>query len=112
MIKTQENFDSYSLSNLYNILKSHEAKVKEIADEKDKTTFGDPLAFVSNTNVIESCYNVKDGENEEGLIVNSDDEIVAYYSNNNVKNFYKKPMKGNLKNNTFKKTTSTSNPVV
>lgn len=78
-IKTQENFDSYFLSNLYNILKSHEVEVKEIAEEKDKVSFGGPLALVSY---------VKDDENEEGLIVNSDDEAVPYYSNNNVKNFY------------------------
>lgn len=62
MIKNQENFDSYSLSNLYNILKAHEAKVKYIADEKDKSSFGGRLALVSKTNINEACSDVKDGE--------------------------------------------------
>ena len=46
MIKRKENFDSYSLSNLYNILKAHEADFKEIVDQKDKTCIDGPLALV------------------------------------------------------------------
>lgn len=83
------NFDSYSLSNVYNILKSHEVEVKEIIDEKDKTTFWGPLARVSKTNVNKACFDVEDSKDKEGLIVNSDDNIVAYYSNNNFKKYYK-----------------------
>lgn len=33
MIKTQVNFDTYSLLNLYKILKAHESKLKEMAKE-------------------------------------------------------------------------------
>ena len=109
MIKTQENFNSYSLSNLYNILKAHEVEVKETADENDKTSFGGPLALISKTNVKDACSDDVDGKSEEGVIVNSDDEAVAYYSNNNVKKVYKKSIKGNFKNNSFKKVASTSN---
>lgn len=35
MIKTHEKFDSYYLSNLYNILKAHKSEAKEIVDDKD-----------------------------------------------------------------------------
>lgn len=45
LIKTYENFDSYTLSIFYNILKAHEYDVKEIADEKEKNAFGGPLAL-------------------------------------------------------------------
>lgn len=37
--KTHEKFDSYSSSVLYNILKAREFDVREIVDEKDKSTF-------------------------------------------------------------------------
>lgn len=87
-------------------MKSQEAEVKEIANEKDNTTFGGPLALVSKTNVKDPCFDDEDGENEEGFIVNSDDEVMAYYSNNNVKKF-KKIVKENFKNNPFKKTSLT-----
>lgn len=46
MIKTQEKFDSYSLSNLYNIL-AHENETKELSVVKDKMNHGGPLALVS-----------------------------------------------------------------
>lgn len=59
MIKMQENFDNYSFSNLYNILKSHESKVKEIVDEKVQMNFCVPLALVLKTSVKEVCF---DGE--------------------------------------------------
>lgn len=111
MIKTQENFDSYSLSNLYNILKAHEAEVKEIANVKDKANFGGPLALIYKTNIHE-CSSNKDDDNEEGMIVNSKDEVVTYYSKNNVKNIYKKPIKWNFKSNTFKKVALTWNTIV
>lgn len=71
-------------------MKAHEAKVKEIVDEKDKASFGGPFALVSKTNVNEASSDVEDSENEKGLIVNSNNEVVTYYSNNNVKKFYKK----------------------
>lgn len=48
LIKSHENFESYSLSVFYNILKAHEDDVKESVDEKekDKATFGGPLDFL------------------------------------------------------------------
>lgn len=111
-IKNQEKFDSYSLPNLYNISKAHEAQVKEIVDDTDKTNFGGTLALISETNINEASYDVKDDENEEGLIMNYNDDVVAYYSNNNNKKIYKKPIKGNFKSNTFKKVAQTSNLVI
>lgn len=54
MIKTQENFDTYSLSNLYNILKALDLEVKEIADENNKMNFGGPMALVSKTTTKEN----------------------------------------------------------
>lgn len=38
--------------------------------------------------------------------MNSDEEFVTYYSNNSVKKFYKKPIGGNFKNSSFKKSSS------
>lgn len=58
------------------------------------------------------CFDEEENVDEEGFIVNSDDEVVAYYSNNNMAKFYKKPLKGNFKGNMFKKAPSPSNPVV
>lgn len=53
---------------------------KKIADETKKLNFGGPLAFVSTMNVEDMC-----SDSEEGLLMNSDDEVVAYYSSNSVK---------------------------
>lgn len=75
-------------------------------------SFVGPLALLSKTNVNKACSDVEDNEYEEGLILNSDDKVVDYYYNNNVKRFYKKPRMGNFKNNSFKKSASTSNSVV
>lgn len=52
MIKTQENFDTYSLSNLYNVLKAHDSEVKEISKENIKMNFGDPIVLISKTTGI------------------------------------------------------------
>lgn len=112
IIKTQENFDSYSPSNLYNILKIHENEVKELSDEKDKMHLCGPFAPMSKKNVTYMCFDEEENVDEEDLIVNSYDEVVAYYSNNNVKKFYKKSFKGNFKGNTVKKASSTSNHIV
>lgn len=57
----------------------------------------------------DTSSDIEESEGEDGVIVNSDDEVVAYYFNNNAKKFYKKPFKGKLKNNTFKKSASISN---
>lgn len=73
MIKMHENIDTYSLSNLYNILKAHESEPKEIADEKDIMNFGGPLGLISKTSAKELCSDSKKGVGEEGLIMNSDD---------------------------------------
>lgn len=47
MIKTQENFNTYLLLNLYNVLKANDYEVKEVVDEKEKMNFSGPLALVS-----------------------------------------------------------------
>lgn len=86
--KVYENIDTYSLSNLYNILKVHEQEFKEIIDEKEKNDFGGPLALISKTCVKEVCSDGEQGDTKEGLLINSDHEAVAYYSNNRVKKFY------------------------
>lgn len=87
MIKTQESFHSYYLINLYKIFNAHEAKVKEITDEKDKENSGSPLVLVSKININKARTDVEDDDNEEGLIVNFDDEAISYYFNNNIKKF-------------------------
>ena len=95
MIKTRENFDIYSLPNLYNILKAHESKVMKIFEE-NKTNFGGMMALVSKTIVKEGESDEEENEGEEGFFLNSDDEVVSYYSNNRVKRFYKKLISGNF----------------
>lgn len=97
MIKTQENFNGLSLLNLYNILKAHENKIKDIATE-NKSCLGDTLALVSKVSGkgVEFDEDVKYGD--EGFLFNSDDEAVAYYYNNKVNKFFKKPFNGKLKN--------------
>lgn len=87
MIKTQENFDTYSVLNLYIILKEHESEVKEIAEEKIKMNFGGPMAFVSKTIGKYNGSNDEDEENEEGFLLKSNDKAIAYYSNYKVKKF-------------------------
>lgn len=97
MIKTQDNFDGYSLSNLYNNLKADENEAKDIAEE-NKSSLGGPLALVSIDfgNDIESNEDAKYGE--EGFMFNSNDKAFAYYSNNKVNKFFKKPFSGKIKN--------------
>lgn len=77
MVKTQENFETYSQSNLYNILKAHESEVKEIAEENRKINFGGPLALVSKTTRKEAYSEGEADENEECFLMNSDDKDVA-----------------------------------
>ena len=71
---------------------------------------GGPLALMSkvtNKEVeIESTEN--EGSEDEGLIVNSDDEAIVFYSNNKVKKFFKKlfnskPKTSDSKNSPFVK---------
>lgn len=63
MIKTQENFDTYSLSDVYNILKAQESQVKEIAKE-NKLNFGGPMALVSKTTAMDVEYDEEANEDE------------------------------------------------
>ena len=76
------------MNDLYNQLKSHENEVNEIAEEA-VASLGGPLALVSKVTERES-EKLKSDE-EEGFLMNSDDEAVAFYSNNRVKKFFKKP---------------------
>lgn len=61
----------------YKILKLYEAEVKEIVDENSKLKFCDPLVLVSKTTGKDVCFDYEANENE-GLLMNSDDEVVAY----------------------------------
>ncbi|XP_042751473.1 uncharacterized protein LOC111903530 [Lactuca sativa] len=106
MIKTQENFETHSLSNLYNILKAHESEAKEIAQENSKLSFGVPLALVSKTTGKEVCSDGEADETEESHLMNYDDEVVDCYSNNMVRKFYKKRIGGNFNNRSVKKSLS------
>lgn len=96
MIKSQESYDGYSLVDLYKVLKSDESEINEIVEE-GKLSLGGPLTLMTkvttNDSKIESVKEVK--LEEEGFLVDSLDEVVAYYLNNKVKKFFKKPF--NLK---------------
>ena len=47
------------------------------------------MALVSKVSEVD--VNEKDDSDNEGFLMNSDDEAVAFYSNNRVKKFFKKP---------------------
>lgn len=49
----------------------------------------------------EVCLDDEADNNEEGLLINSNDKAVSCYSNNSVKRFYKMPIGGNLKKHIF-----------
>lgn len=46
MIKTRQSFDVYFVGDLYNLLKSHESKIKDIAEEW-KMSLGGPMDLMS-----------------------------------------------------------------
>lgn len=54
------------------------------------------------------CSDGEADDCEGGLLKNYDDKVVSYYSNNSVNKFYMKPIGGNFKNNSFKKSLSSS----
>lgn len=56
-------------------------------DEENKLNYGGPMALVSKTNAHEDESEGDTKEDEEGSLQNSDDEAIAYYSNNRVKLF-------------------------
>ncbi|XP_023742160.1 uncharacterized protein LOC111890233 [Lactuca sativa] len=94
MVKTQSSFDTSSLNKLYNLLKTHEGEVNEMAEES-KLILGGPLALVSKVTEKESIE--KDNSYEEGFLMNLDNEAVAFYSKNRVKKFFKKPFNPKMK---------------
>ena len=104
MIKTQQSFNGYSLGGLHNVLKALESEINEIAEER-KMNLGGPLALMSTVSAKDSEIEVAklvDSKDEE-FLMNSEDEVVAYYSNNKVKKFFKKPFNQKYKtNNEFK----------
>ena len=116
MIKNKQSFDISSLNDVYNQLKTHESEVDEIMEEA-KQSLGGPLAPVSKGSEGESAE--KENSNEEGFLLNSGDEAIAFYSNNRVKKFFKKPfnskgkqseMKGNLTKSSVEEKKKFENP--
>ncbi|XP_023757104.2 uncharacterized protein LOC111905646 [Lactuca sativa] len=87
MVKNEQSFDTSTLNDLYNQLKTHETEVNEIVEET-KLNLGGPLALVSN--ISEKEAENGDSEEEEGFIMNSYDEAIVFYSNNRLKKFFKK----------------------
>ena len=75
------------MNDVYNQLKTHESEVSEIMEEV-KQSLGGPLALVSKVSEVESYE--KENSDEEGFVLISDDEAVAFYSNNRVKFFFHK----------------------
>ena len=92
MTKTQQIFDSYSFGDLYNVLKAHKSKINEI-DGEGKMSLGGPLALMSKMPTKDSEIEVAEqvGSEDEGFLMNSEDEAMAYYSKYKVKKFFKKP---------------------
>ena len=54
--------------------------------EEAKQSIGGPLALVSKVSEVETVE--KEGSDEEGFLMNSNDEFVAFYSNNQVKKVF------------------------
>lgn len=79
------------------MIRAHEFEEKEIAKETKKIDFGGSLALILKTTSKQVCSNIEAEDNKEGMFMNFGDEVVAYYSNNSVKKFYKKPIGGNFK---------------
>ena len=109
MIKTQQSFDGYSLADLYNVPKAPESEINEIIEE-GKLSLGGLLDLMSKVTAKDS--EIESGEQEdleeEGFLVNSEDEVVAYYLKNKVKRFFKYPFNPKYKNNNeFKGNSST-----
>ena len=94
MVKTQQSFDTSTLNDLSNLLKTHEGEVNEIEEEL-KISLGGSLALISKVN--EKEFVEKEYSDNEGLLLNSDDEAIAFYSNNRVKKFFKKPFSSKSK---------------
>lgn len=65
---------------IYSVLRAHEYEVNEIAKES-RISLGGPLALVSKVagREVEKEVVEKENSEDEGLIVNSDDEAVAFY---------------------------------
>ena len=96
MIKTQESFDYFFLNDIYNVLKAHENEVNEIVEET-WNILGGPFALMSTVagREVEKETTEKESLEDKVLIINYNDEAMALYFNNRVKNFFKKPF--NLK---------------
>ena len=72
---------------------------------------GGPLTLVSNVSGKKPDveYDDDDGSDNEGFVMNLDDEVVAYYSNNKVNKFFKKPFNLKFKGSDFKGNSSGKN---
>ncbi|KAL7592013.1 hypothetical protein Lser_V15G31779 [Lactuca serriola] len=110
MIKNQQSFDYFFLSDLYNVLKAHENEVNEIIEET-RNSLGGPLALMSNvaSKEVEKETFENEGSDDEGLIVNSEDEAVDFYSNNRVKKFFKNPFNSKSRASEMKGNSSRKN---
>ena len=110
MIKTQQSFDYFSLSDLYNVLKAHGNEVNKIAEET-WDSLGGPLVLMSKVVSweVEKETAENEGLEDEGLIIYSEDEAVAFYSNNQVKNFFKNPFNSNSRSSDIKGNSSGKN---
>ncbi|XP_052627545.1 uncharacterized protein LOC128134134 [Lactuca sativa] len=94
MVKNQHSFDTSTLNDLYNQLKTDESEVNEIAEES-KAMLGGPLAFKSKISEKDADKDAPD--EDEGFIMNFDDEAISFYSNNQMKKEEKidsKPVEG------------------
>ena len=63
-------------------------------------TLGGPLDLVLKVAKKETLE--KEDSDEDGFLMNSDDEVVAFYSNNRVKKFFHKPFNPKSKSNNGK----------
>ena len=75
MVKTQQSFDTSTLNDLYNLLKTHEPEVIKM-DEESMLRLGGPLALVSKVSKKEATK--KESFDDEGLIVNLVNETIAF----------------------------------
>lgn len=64
------------------------------------------MALLSKITKKEVCSNDEEYVNKQGIQKNSDDEVVAYYTNNSDNKVYKMPIGGNFKNSLVKKSAS------
>ena len=64
----------------YNNIKNYRNYLRDSAPHKTIRYLQGPLELVSKTTANEACSNDEEDDGEEGILMNSNDKVLAYYS--------------------------------